>query len=171
MTYSMTSNEAAKLLKKLNEELESIRKKEGKTKEFNAAIGEDPASVRPKYDYAATQEAIEGCETKIMKLKHQLNQFNVATEVPGFGITVDQALVLIPMLSKRKAKLGLMAEKLPKTRVNEGYGRGSSIIDYVYLNYDAEQAAADLEKVSDKLSELQTALDLVNNTVKFKIEL
>ena len=46
----LTSAEAAKILKKLNEELSSVMRKEEQSKDFLAAMGEDPETVRPKYD-------------------------------------------------------------------------------------------------------------------------
>ena len=46
----LTSAEAAKILKKLNEELSSVMRKEEQSKDFLAAMGEDPETVRP-YGY------------------------------------------------------------------------------------------------------------------------
>ena len=43
--------------------------------------------------------------------------------VDGFGITIDEMLVYIPQLTKRKIKLLKMKSRLPKERVEEQYGR------------------------------------------------
>ena len=43
----LTSAEAAKILKKLNEELSSVMSKEEQSKDFLAAMGEDLETVRP----------------------------------------------------------------------------------------------------------------------------
>lgn len=61
----LTSAEAAKILKKLNEELSSVMRKEEQSKDFLAAMGEDPETVRPKYDYEDTSKKIDEIETKI----------------------------------------------------------------------------------------------------------
>ena len=71
-----TSAEAAKLLRKLNEEVENLEAQEAKRREFNAAIGEDIETVRPAYDYADTQRKLKDLEKKIRMVKHTLNCFN-----------------------------------------------------------------------------------------------
>ena len=105
-TIRMTSAEAAKLLRKLNEQLDNVLLMEQQSREFSAALGEDVDSVRPAYDYGKIQEQIESLETRIRQVKHALNSFNLVQEVPGFaGMTIDQMLVYIPQLSRRKSKL------------------------------------------------------------------
>ena len=139
---------------------------------FNAAVGEDVESVRPKYDYGATQKAVSELEARIRRLKHAINLFNVQQIVPGFDMTIDQLLVYIPQLSRRRARLDSMRSVLPKARAEVGFrSSGSSIIDYTYANYDIERAEQDYNEVSDLLSRAQTALDTVNNTVIFEIDI
>lgn len=169
-TIRMTSAEAAKLLRKLNEELDNVLLMEQQSREFSAALGEDVESVRPAYDYAQVQGQIEALEARIRQVKHAVSSFNLAQEVPGFeGMTIDQMLVYIPQLNRRKAKLALMQQRLPKQRERVSYGGGSQIIDYSYANYDLEAVRADYEKVSEELSRAQTALDLVNTTAQLEI--
>ena len=79
MKYS--SAEAAKLLRKLNEEVENLEDQEVKRREFNAALGEDVETVRPAYDYADTQRKLKELQAKIRTVKHALNCFNSTTEV------------------------------------------------------------------------------------------
>lgn len=165
-----TSAEVAKLLRKLNEEVENLEEQEAKRREFNAAMGEDIETVRPAYDYADTQRKLEKLQAKNRMVKHALNCFNVATEVPGFGMTIDQLLVYIPQLSRRKQKLAMMSSCLPKERAKVS-GFGSQIIDYRYANYDIEAVKADYQRVSDELAKAQTALDLVNTTMTMEIEI
>lgn len=167
MKYS--SAEAAKLLRKLNEEVENLEDQEVKRREFNAALGEDVETVRPAYDYADTQRKLEELQAKIRTVKHSLNCFNSTTEVPGFDMTIDQLLVYIPQLSRRKQKLAMMSSCLPKERAKVGFG--SQIIDYQYVNYDIEAAKADYQSVSDELAKAQTALDLVNTTMTMEIKI
>lgn len=64
-----------------------------------------------------------------------------------------------------------MRGRLPKERVKETFGRGTSIIEYDYANYDIAQAEADYNAVSDELAKAQNALDTVNATVLFEAEL
>ena len=154
MTY--TSAQAAKLLRRLNDERETL------SREFNAAVGENVDAVRPAYSYADAQAAQRELEEKIRKLKHALNLFNATHVIPEFGITIDEMLVYIPQLTKRKSKLAEMKSKLPKYRVAE-LGRISNIIDYTYLNYDLSEVEADYARVSDELANAQLALDAINN--------
>lgn len=164
-----TSAEANKLLRKLNDEKTSVMYREENGKEFLAAVGEDIESVRPKYDFTETQNAIAVIETKIRKLKHAINVFNSTTIIPEFDMTIDEMLVYIPQLTAAKNKLARMKDKLPKvreqTRVN------SSILDYRYLNYDVETVAAEYEKVTDTLSKAQNALDSVNMNQTLEVDL
>ena len=164
-----TSAEAGKLVKKLNDEQSSIILREENGKEFLAAVGEDIESVRPGYDFATTQVALNEIETKIRKVKHELNVFNSTTVIPEFGMTIDEMLVYIPQLTMRKNKLARMKDRLPKvreqTRVN------SSILDYRYLNYGVDEAAAEYDKISDTLSKAQNALDAANMNQTLEIDL
>ena len=167
----ITSAQAAKLIKKLNEEYNALIKKERLSSTFLAASGEDPESLRPEYDYAETQEKLDLLEKKIRKVRHALNVFNSTHTVPGFDMTVDQILVYIPQLTARVSKLSEMKSKLPKMRVEDRYGKSTNIIDYTYVNYDLKKVESDFEKVSDELSKAQIALDTLNTTEVFDIDI
>ncbi len=164
----LTSAEAAKLLRRWNEELTALEERENVSREFVASTGEDLEMVRPEYDYAEMQAAMGELEEKIRALKHALNLFNTKTVVPEFGMTIDQLLVYMPQLSKRKMKLSQMAAKLPLSREVR---YNSNLVEYRYANYDPAQAKADLEAVTDELSKAQTALDTLNNTKRFSFEM
>ena len=165
----MTSAQANKLLSKLKDDLVYIMTKESQSRVFNAAVGEDVEAVRPEYSYINTQAAIDTLEKKIRKVKHAINVFNTTTVLPEQGITIDEALILIPQLTKKRNKLNEMKSRLPRTRVNNF--RGSNIIDYEIVNYNISQVEEDYDAVVEELSELQTALDTVNNTETFDITL
>ena len=163
-----TSAQANKLLKKLNDEYSALLHKEQRSRDFRAAMGEDIESVRPAYDYAKTQARLEELEGTIRRLKHAINCFNTTQVVDGFGITIDEMLVYIPQLTKRKSKLLEMKSRLPKERVEEQYGQQPNIIDYTYTNYDLAVVEADYEKTADELSRAQLALDTVNQQDSFE---
>jgi len=168
----VTSAQAAKILRKFEDDLSGIRSNEEMSNSFRAAVGEDIESVRPKYDYEQTQKEIKEIEAKVRKLKHTINLFNVQQVVPGFDMTIDQLLIYIPQLSRQRAKLAEMKSVLPKARAEIGYRASNvNIIDYTYANYDIEKAAKDYDEITDLLSRAQTALDTVNNTVTFEIDI
>lgn len=165
----MTSAQANKLLNKLKDDLNYLLTKEAQSRVFNAAVGEDVEDVRPEYSYIDTQVAIDALEKKIRKVKHAINVFNTTTVLPELDITIDEALILIPQLTKRRNKLNEMKSRLPRTRVNNF--RGSNIIDYEIVNYNISQVEEDYDVVVEELAALQTALDEVNNSETLDITL
>lgn len=171
MIMKYTSSEANKLLKKLNETHAAISKKEGISKEFLASIGEDIECIRPQYDFTATNIGLYNLNEQIRKVKHAINLFNVQTVIPEFDITIDEALVLIPQLTQLKTKYASMKDKLPKMREQGMYSRNNSIVEYRYLNYDIQEVEKEYEKVSERLTKLQTALDIINTTCCIEIEI
>ena len=166
-----TSAEAAKLLKKLNEERTNLLLNEQQSSVFVASVGEDAESVRPVYDYTEVQTKLKAVEEKIIKVKHKINVFNTTHKLPDFDMTIDEILVYIPFLSDKKRKYSEMMNTLPKTRDAATYSRNSSIIDYKYANYDIEAAKADYEKTEAELTRAQLALDKLNTTETFDIDL
>ena len=163
-----TSAEAAKLLRRLNEEKSSLEAGENQSSTFKAAISEDLEQARPSYDYEGTQKTLEDVDARIRTVKHAISTFNLTHEVPGFAMTVDQMLVYLPQLTRRKDKLARMKNALPKVR---DYIRVAGIIEYTYANYDIEAAKRDYDAVSEELARAQTALDVLNNSVKFEIDI
>lgn len=161
-----TSAEAAKLLRKLNEDKDNILSSESQSSTFRAAIDEDLESVRPEYDYSETQGKLFTLDDKIRRVRHAINEFNLTHEVPGFGMTIDQILVYIPQLTAMKQKLFAMQNRIAKRRVT----LTPNVIDYDYANYDIDSVRADYEKISDELSRVQTALDVINSSEKFNID-
>ena len=166
-----TSSEAAKLLRQLNEERAALIGKENLSSTFVAAIEEDIESVRPVYSYSETQQKLSELDERVRRVKHAINCFNVSQEIPELGMTIDQALVYIPQLTAKKERLDYMRNRLPKQRESSGYHSAKAIIEYTYANYDIAAVEKDYEKVSAELAKVQTALDVVNSTVKFEIEL
>lgn len=167
-----TSSQAGKMLRKLNDDYAALLKKEEMSKDFLVSLGENAESVRPEYDFLSIQKELEEIERKIRIVKHALNVFNSQTVIPEFGITIDEMLVLIPQLSKRKQKLAAMKGKLPKMREqSNGYARISSVVEYRYLNYEVSEVESEYEKVVELLAKAQMALDLANNSQTLEIDL
>lgn len=171
MKYIMTSAEAAKFLKKLNEQKKMLLCEERRSCVFNASLGEDVDSVRPKYDYEQTQTALRSCNNKVMLVKHAINRFNTTQFVGDTGLTIDQILVRIPQLTEMRDRLDGMQGLLPKQRSSVAGIGSNTVIDYKYANYSVDRAKEDFVAVSDELRALQTALDIVNTTVKMEFEL
>ena len=162
-----TSAAAAKLLRKLNDDKEILERMEAQSNTFTASLGEDVESVRPSYNYFEVSEKIKELDQKIRHVKHKINSFNISAIVPEFDMTVDQILIYIPQLTRLKAKLNSMQNRLPKQRE----GNYNNIIDYRYINYNLDAVKEDYIKISDELARAQTALDVLNNSVRFEIDI
>lgn len=165
-----TSAEAAKLLRKLNQERSNLLAQETKTATFVAALEEDESKVRPDYNYRETQGQLLDVDAKIRKVKHAINCFNTTHKVPGFDLTIDEMLVYLPQLRERAEKLQAMQARLPRERYNDGY-TSNNFIEYTIANYDPEEAKKDFQIVSDELARAQLALDKVNMTETMEIDL
>ena len=166
----VTSSQAAKLLRQLNDELRALQLKEANSCSFVAAIQEDDESVRPAYNFKEMRDAQAEVECKIRKVKHAINVFNTTTIIPDFNITIDEMLVYLPQLNRQCEVLSKMRDAMPKVRVSSGYSSGN-IIDYKYANYDIEEVGRYYAELSDTLAKAQTVLDLVNSTVEFEIDI
>ena len=165
-----TSAEAGKMVKKLEVEIRKVLLEEEKSSVFNAASTENPEELRPEYDFKKTQKKLEALQEMLRKTKHAINEFNVSHSLPGFdGLTVDQALVYIPMLTERKKTLFYMSTRLPRERVGSRFGSGN-IIDYAISNFDKKEAEEKYEEVSELLSKMQLALDTVNTSETMEID-
>lgn len=100
----LTSAEAAKLLRKLNEEYEAILNMEAQSKEFVASLNENIELIKPKYDFNKTQEELNILEEKIRKLKHAINTFNCQTIVIDFNMSIDYFSCIYSTAFKKKSK-------------------------------------------------------------------
>lgn len=164
-----TSKNADKLLKTLQTELTSLEKRELDSSTFLAATTENVENVRPEYDFAEMQKNIAEVEAKIIKVKHAINAFNVNTIVEPFGKTIDEMLIYIPRLNIKKQKLLRMAN-MPKLERVEMYQR-SNIIDYRYINFNSSEVKKAYMEVEEELNKAQLALDQVNISKTFEIDL
>lgn len=164
----LTSSEANKLLKSYNDELTRVTTLETQSFSFKASINEKIEDVRPEYNFKSTQNTIDDLEFKIINLKHCINMFNTTTKLPC-GLTIDEALVKLPMLNKQLNKLKGYISKLPKTRCSGGWSN-NSIVEYEYINYDIKEVKDAYNKTSELVNKIQLELDNANNTLTIEVE-
>ena len=165
----LTSAEANKMIRALKDQHRLLLLQEENVVSFIAATTEDIEEVRPSYSYEETAARFEEIERKIRKIKHALNVFNATTVVDGFDMTIDEMLVFLPQASDRLRKLEDMLAKPEKARaMNTGR---TSIIEYEYLNSDLQKVQQDYDALMDMKNRALTALDVVNNTVSFEVEI
>ena len=166
----MTSAYANKVLRKLTEDKEYWRRKENEGCTYVAAIDEEP--VIPDYDYEKVAAEITAIDEKILKIKHAIN-INNATNKVAVGnaeMTIDEILVKMAQLSKRKAVLDNLRKREPKTRINSGlYSSRKTAPEYEYVNYDIELVKKEYERIDAEIAAMQIALDKYNQTFEFEI--
>ena len=165
----ITSAEANKMIRQLRDQYRLLYTQESNVVSFVAATTENIEDVRPAYDYVETAAQYDEIDRKVRKIKHALNIFNSTTVVDGFDMTIDEMLVFLPQTNDRLNKLEKMLSKPAKSRA-ENTGR-TAIIEYEYLKYDLDRIQEDYDNLVNKRNRALTALDVVNNTVQFDVEL
>ncbi len=161
-----TSASANKLIKILEDMKNYLLQQEENGKSY--VLAEDETPDLPDYDFVTTNAKIDELDKKIRTLKHALNVFNSTTVLP-LGITIDEALVEMAQLNRKLPRLDLMRRALPKRRLSGGYAARRDVAEYEYLNYDPKKAAEVYEKDLRRVQEIQLALDKVNQTEEFEV--
>ncbi len=167
----MTSAYANKLIKKLNEDKDFWCNKERNSCTYTAAVDEEP--VIPEYDYEEVSGNIADIDEKIVKIKHAINVSN-STSVIAIGdkqMTIDEILVRMAQLGRRKAFLDVLRKREPKTRVNSGiYSSRKTAPEYEYINYDLELVKSEYDRIDADIAAMQMALDKHNQTFEFEVD-
>lgn len=165
----ITSIEANKLINSLISQKEILLNNERKAMTFDVATTEDVEECRPNYNYYETHDSICRIDWKIMTIRHALNVFNCTTIIKEFDITIDQALILIPLLRSRMHKYTSMANNLEKERTS--WGPNSPHIVYRYTNYLPIEAEKHANHYKDYLNGLEIELYKINNTLTFEVDI
>lgn len=63
-----------------------------------------------------------------------------------------------------------MSNRLAKERIGQRLGHSTLSVEYRYANYDVERAKCNFEMCSQRLCDIQVALDTANQTILFEIE-
>ncbi len=164
----VTSAIANKMLRSLEEDKNYLLSLEEESRTYIRAEGEEKEA--PEYHYEDIRRGVNEIDSKVSAIKHAVNVFNTTTVLDGLGITIDQALVRMAQLNGEKHRLDTMRKMLPATRVGQTYMRGRQAVEYMYANYDIEEAKRDYQAISDQINQIQIALDLANQTRTFEIE-
>ena len=167
----MTSAYANKMLKSLEEDKTFWANKDFESSTYVVSVNEEP--VVPEYDYSEVANNIAKIDEKIAVIKHALNLSNATAKIPvgDSEMSVDVILIKMAQLNKRKAVLDVMRKRLPKAREEQRtyFSRGS-VPEYRYINYDLDLVKKEYEVISEKIMEMQMALDRYNQTVLFDVD-
>lgn len=161
----LTSAMANKLIKQIREENQKIFYAEQKDSKTTYIAGEEP--IPSDYSFVATQNLLWENNHKIRILRHAINRFNMETKLKTLGITIDQALVYMAMLTDDKTRLDRLRQAKPLER-RTGMG---GVSEYTKRNYDAADVEAAYKSISDTLRTLQLELDEVNLTIPFDVDI
>ena len=168
----MTSAYANKMLRSLEEDKAFWVNKEDASSTYVVAVNEEP--VVPEYDYSEVAKTICEIDEKIAIIKHALNLSNATANVSVGDTTmsVDTILVKMAQLNRRKSILDEMRKRLPKAREEQrSYISRNTVPEYRYINYDLNLVKKEYEAVSQKIMEMQMALDKYNQTVQFDVDI
>lgn len=168
----ITSAYANKMLRSLEEDKEYWINKEAASRMYTAAADEEP--VIPEYDYSEVAATLAAIDEKICIIKHAVNLNNATARilVGGQEMSVDMILVKMAQFNQRKSVLDFMRKQLPKTReAQRSYSMRNAVPEYRYINYDLELVKREYEKISEKIMEMQMALDRYNQTVQFEVDI
>lgn len=164
---TFTSAGAGKYIKQLEDEKENLLRIEHERCTYDLVVGEE--ELRPAYDFDATQTQVDALDGKIRHVRHALHLFNAHTELPC-GMTIDEALIALAQLSRKKARLDDLRSRQERERLGTRMFAKTDAVEYRYANYDVSAAEEMYRAVSQQVSELQLEIDLCNQTKTFEVE-
>ncbi len=160
-----TPKQIIKNIDRLNAELDTIYKKENKLSIITLSLEENFDLVSPTYDFDGLYLKKQGICDEIIKLKHALNTFNNSQKLDN-GYTIDQCLIMLPLLKKQADFLKKLNEHEEREPVSS-YSK--TLIEYEYANYDKDLIEEKYKEVSKNIVEIQNNLDYINNTSQIEI--
>jgi len=111
---------------------------------------------------------------KVVKIKHALNISNSTSKiyVNGIEMTIDEILVKMSQLNRRKSVLDYMRKQEPKRRISSGaYSSKKTVPEYMFINYDLKLIKSEYERIDSEISSMQLALDKYNQTFEFDLNI
>lgn len=121
----------------------------------------------PEYSFSTVRAQIEDIDVKIRRLRHKLHLANATVQVPEFGMTIGESIIMMAQLGKEKTLLTRMARREKKERRQPGFG---STVEWIVLNYDKDECRKKLKEVVDVITSLQMAIDRINLTHMVEVE-
>ena len=163
----LTSAAAAKAIKTLEDRKSFLLSTEVNDREYVQA--EDEKADIPEYSFTDTNQEIDQIDLKIRTIKHALNVFNTTT-VLASGQTIDESLVEMAQLNQKLPRLSMMRSKQRKRRLNGMETSRRDVAEFENLNYDPKEVEKVYEENMKRVQQIQLALDKVNQTVEFEVE-
>ena len=166
----VTSDAANKLIKKLEQEKGILTDKISKMSTFVVAVTENydqiKAEQEAEFNLNETISQIDEIDKKIITIRHAKSLFNNSVVMKN-GLTVGDNIVRLAILEREKGIYSGLATRQKKKR-NTSLNKD---IEYVYLNYDIEDAKKKYDSVYAEISEIQEELNIVNSSAEYKFEI
>ena len=166
----VTSDAANKLIKKLEQEKGILTDKISKMSTFVVAVTENydqiKAEQEAEFNLNETITQIDEIDKKIVTIRHAKSVFNNSVVMKN-GLTVGVNIVRLAILEREKGIYSGLATRQKKKR-NTSLNKD---IEYVYLNYDLEDAKKKYDSVYTEISEIQEELNIVNSSAEYKFEI
>jgi hypothetical protein len=162
-----TSASANKLIRTLEDKKSFLLQQESNNSTYVQA--QDEKADIPDYDFSDHNRQIDELDCKIRTLKHALNVFNTTTVLP-LGITIDQALVEMAQLNNKLPRLDSLRRAKNKTRLSGSMTSRRDVAEFQYLNYKTEDVEKVYERDLKRVQQIQLALDKVNQTEEFEVD-
>lgn len=169
----LTSDAASKRLKMLQDQYDLLLQEESRSATMLRTLedyrrdkeSEDAKDPKDSFNFLEMQQHLRNLQIEIESLKHAINVFNSSAILPKHNITIDQALVRMAFLSKRKRTLREMQVTPDVARPGGYLARESS--DVVVCAFHQEDAKDMYRQVCDELYSLQQEINYVNVTAEF----
>ena len=162
----LNSDAANKIIKNTQAEIEMLLAKENVGKTYTYSNGED--IYKEPYSFTDTQNKLAALREKVRKLRHAINVFNINTQLPEFGCTIDEALFRMSVMNADKKRLYALLQIPDKTR-NRSFGGKEA--DYTCRNFDIAEVQAAYDKVCNDLMAIQQAINMANLTSYFEVDI
>ena len=171
----LTSDAASKRLKSLQEDYDILLQEQAAARAVSMPMEdyrkakEAGREFKKEFDFCGMQRNLVAVQREIEHLKHSINVFNATTVLPKHNVTIDQALVRMAFLSKRKKVLFEMRAIADVTLPSHRF-MSHEITTAEICAFDQTDAKMEYRSVCDELSALQQELNYVNVTVEFDYE-
>ena len=166
----VTSDAANKLIKKLEQDKSILVDKISKMSTFVVAVTENydqiKAEQEAEFNLNETITQIDEIDKKIITIRHAKSVFNNLTVMKN-GLTVGDNIVRLAILEREKGIYSGLATRQKKKR-NTSLNKD---IEYVYLNYDLEDAKKKYDSVYAEISKIQEELNIINSSAEYKFEI
>ena len=162
----ISNYEAIKFIKQLTSEKQELINNELRNCSVSYSADEDVPVV--DYNFEHTRKAIADIDEKVGKLKYALAKNNTTILLPEFNITIGEGLVKMAQLQEELKQISRLAAA---DNHNATYNAATGTMRYTDTTYDVEIAKAKKKEVYELIVKLQAAIDKMNITYEFEIDM